>query len=108
MCSAGSAAARGGNGAVRKGDVRLDARARRWFREAHAETSVGDAIEPGDLYVSGPGGLWILAGNCRHVGTINGPQLPANLAWDHDGRTLHLTAGTGLYRIRLDVRGAHL
>ena len=60
----------------------------------------------GNLYVSGPGGLWILSPEGKHLGTIVGPEHPHNLAWgDGDGRTLYLTAQTGLYRIRLNVPG---
>ncbi len=63
--------------------------------------------ELGNVYVSGPGGVWIIAPDGTHLGTIAGPELPANMAWgDGDGRTLYLTARTGLYRIRLKVRGA--
>jgi gluconolactonase len=43
----------------------------------------------GNLYVSGPGGVWILSPDGRHLGTIRAPELPANFAWgDADGRTL--------------------
>ena len=60
----------------------------------------------GNLYVSGPGGLWILSPDGKHLGTIVGPEHPHNLAWgDADGRTLYLTAQTGLYRIRLNIPG---
>jgi len=60
----------------------------------------------GNLYVSGPGGLWIIAPDGKHLGTIRGPELAANFAFgDADGRTLYLTARTGLYRIRLGVAG---
>src|SRR6185503_19091662 len=60
----------------------------------------------GNLYVSGPGGLWILSPEGRHLGTIVGPEHPHNLAWGgDDGRTLFLTAQTGLYRIRLKIAG---
>jgi gluconolactonase len=63
--------------------------------------------ELGNLYVSGPGGVWIISAEGKHLGTIAGPELPANMAWgDEDRRTLYLTARTGLYRIRLNVRGA--
>ena len=62
--------------------------------------------QQGNLYVSGPGGMWILAPDARHLGTIRGPELAANFAWgDDDGRTLYMTARTGLYRIRLNVPG---
>jgi gluconolactonase len=60
----------------------------------------------GNLYVSGPGGLWILSPEGTHLGTIVGPEHPHNLAWgDADGRTLYLTAQTGLYRLRLKIKG---
>jgi gluconolactonase len=60
----------------------------------------------GNLYVSGPGGLWILSAGGKHLGTIVGPEHPHNLAWGgEDGRTLYLSAQTGLYRIRLNMPG---
>lgn len=59
----------------------------------------------GNLYVSGPGGLWILSPEGKHLGTLVGPEHPHNLAWGDDGRSLYLTAQTGLYRIRLNVPG---
>jgi gluconolactonase len=60
----------------------------------------------GHVYVSGPGGLWIIGPDGRHLGTLHMPELPANFAWgDEDGRTLYLTARTGLYRLRLNVPG---
>jgi gluconolactonase len=60
----------------------------------------------GNLYVSGPGGLWIISAGGKHLGTLKAPELPANFAWgDADGKTLYLTARTGLYRMRLGVPG---
>jgi gluconolactonase len=60
----------------------------------------------GNVYVSGPGGLWIISPGGRHLGTINGPEHVHNFAWGGvDGRTLYLTARTGLYRVRLNVGG---
>ena len=60
----------------------------------------------GNVYVSGPGGLWILSPTGKHLGTIVGPEHPHNFAWgDADGKTLYLTAQTGLYRIRLSIPG---
>ncbi len=41
----------------------------------------------GNLFVSGPGGVWIISAEGRHLGTIRAPELPANMAWgDADGR----------------------
>jgi gluconolactonase len=60
----------------------------------------------GNVYVSGPGGLWILSPAGKHLGTIVPPEHPHNFAWgDEDGKTLYMTARTGLYRIRLGVPG---
>ncbi len=61
----------------------------------------------GNVYVSGPGGVLILNPMGKHIGTIRGPEQPANFAWgDDDFRSLYLTARTGLYRIRLNIPGA--
>lgn len=60
----------------------------------------------GNLYVSGPGGLWILSPEGKHLGTLKGPEHPHNLAWgDDDGKTLYLAAQTSIYRIRLNIPG---
>jgi len=57
----------------------------------------------GTLYVCGPGGIWVLAPDGRHLGTIRPPEAAHNLAWGgDDGRTLYVTALTSVYRIRLD------
>jgi len=57
--------------------------------------------------VSGPGGLWVLSPDGRHLGTVAGPEHPHNMAWgDADYRTLYLTAQTGLYRIRVKIAGS--
>jgi gluconolactonase len=61
--------------------------------------------QAGNLYVSGPGGLWILDQGGKHLGTLRGPRLAANFAWGDDGKTLYLTARSGLYRLPLLVEG---
>jgi gluconolactonase len=60
----------------------------------------------GNLFVSGPGGLWIISASGRHLGTVRGPKLAANFAWGDDGRTLYWTARSALYRMKLNVAGA--
>jgi gluconolactonase len=60
----------------------------------------------GNVYVSAPRGIWILSPDGKPLGRIEPPEHDANLAWgDADGRTLYLTASTGLYRIRLNIPG---
>jgi gluconolactonase len=62
--------------------------------------------QQGNLYVSGPGGLWVLSAAGKHLGTILAPKHIHNMAWgDGDGQTLYLCGRSGLYRMRLDVPG---
>ena len=81
------------------------------FYDASAETEDGlpDGMkvdQSGNLYCTGPGGVWIFSPEGRHLGTIKPPETPANCAWgDTDGKTLYMTAVTGLYRVQLDVAG---
>jgi gluconolactonase len=59
----------------------------------------------GNVYVAGPGGLWVLSPEGRHLGTIVAPRHIHNLAWGDDGRMLYLCARDSLYRMRLGVEG---
>jgi gluconolactonase len=59
----------------------------------------------GNVYATGPGGIWIFSPEGRHLGTIKPPETPANCNWGDDGRTLYMTAQTSLYRIRLAAAG---
>ena len=62
--------------------------------------------QKGNIYCTGPGGFWIISPEGKHLGTVLTTELPANLAFgDADGKTLYLTARTGLYRIRLKIPG---
>jgi gluconolactonase len=54
----------------------------------------------GHVWVTGPGGVWVLDPDGRHLGTVRVPELVANLAWGGvDGRTLFMTATTSLYAV---------
>jgi gluconolactonase len=56
----------------------------------------------GNVYACGPGGIWILSPAGERLGLLKLPEAPHNLAWgDADGRTLYITALTGVYRLRL-------
>ena len=59
----------------------------------------------GNVFATGPGGVWVIAPDGTHLGTISPTEAPANVAWGEDGRTLYMTAVTGLYRIRLTAEG---
>lgn len=60
----------------------------------------------GNVYATGPGGVWVIAPDGTHLGTIRPPEALTNVGWGDDGRTLYITGRTALYRIRLSARGA--
>jgi gluconolactonase len=60
----------------------------------------------GNLFVTGPKGIWVWDASGHHLGTIVVPEQPANLTWgDKDYRTLYITATTSVYRLRMKVEG---
>jgi gluconolactonase len=60
----------------------------------------------GDVYSTGPGGVWIISPAGRHIATIRTPRIITNMAFGGaDSRTLYMTAFGVLYRIRLQVAG---
>lgn len=61
----------------------------------------------GNVFCTGPGGIWVITPDGDVLGTISVPEVPANLAWGgEDLKTLYMTARTGLYRIPLQTGGA--
>jgi gluconolactonase len=62
--------------------------------------------QAGNVYVSGPRGVWVFSSDGKHLGTLILPDHPHNFAWgDEDGRTLYLTARSSVYRVRLNIPG---
>lgn len=60
----------------------------------------------GNLYVTGPEGIWVWDRSGHHLGTIVLPEQPANLAWgDDDFGTLYITAKSSVYKIRTNTGG---
>ena len=60
----------------------------------------------GNVYVSGPGGMWIFSEKGRHLGTVIAPRPIHNFAWGGpDGKSLFITARNTLYRMPLLVEG---
>lgn len=61
----------------------------------------------GNVYVSGPGGLWVISPDGKQLGLIKAPKHIHNMAWgDEDGKTLYLCARGSLYKMRLNISGA--
>lgn len=63
----------------------------------------GMKVHPkGFLFATGPGGIWIFSPKGKALGIIKPPEGPANCAFGGaDGKTLFMTARTGLYSVRV-------
>ncbi len=62
--------------------------------------------EEGNVYSTGPGGVWVFSPSGNLLGKIEVPEVAANMAWgDRDYKTLYITASNSLYRIRLKIPG---
>jgi gluconolactonase len=81
------------------------------FLDASSEPEKGgpDGLrvdKKGNIYGSGPGGVWIISPEGKHLGTIKVPEVVSNVAWgDKDGKTLYITASTTVFRIKLKASG---
>ena len=81
----------------------------RVFAEESGENGVPDGMKVdvrGNLYATGPGGVWIFDTSGKHLGTIEIPEVTANLAWGGgDWKSLFITASTSIYRVECKVSG---
>ena len=60
----------------------------------------------GNLFVTGPKGIWVWDAKGNHLGTIVMPEQPANLTWgDKNYGTLYITATTSVYRLETNTTG---
>ena len=60
----------------------------------------------GNIYETGPGGVWVISADGRHLGTIRAPEQSTNIGFgDADRKSLYIAARTGIYRIRVNTPG---
>jgi gluconolactonase len=58
----------------------------------------------GNVYCTGPGGIWVMTPEGKHIGTIL--TRAVNMTWgDDDWQTLYFTGPTTINRIRLGIPG---
>ncbi|MEG4321965.1 MULTISPECIES: SMP-30/gluconolactonase/LRE family protein [unclassified Microcoleus] len=73
-----------------------------------SQSGVPDGLKvdlKGNVYSTGPGGVWIFSPSGKLLGKISVPETATNLAWgESDRQTLYITGSKSLYRIRLKNR----
>ena len=81
----------------------------RIFAEEEGEGSAPDGMKidvHGNVYLTGPGGIWIFDTSGQHLGVLQIPERAANLGWGGDDwSTLFITASTSVYSIQCKVSG---
>jgi len=61
--------------------------------------------EAGNVWVAGPGGIWVFDAAGKHLGTVPVPETPSNCGWGSGFRNLYVTARTSVYRLETRVNG---
>jgi gluconolactonase len=62
--------------------------------------------EHGNVYVTGPKGIWVFDPDGERLGVIPIPENVGNLNWGgNDWRTLYVAASTSIYRVQMKVSG---
>src|SRR6266545_2890207 len=60
--------------------------------------------EEGNIWVTGPGGVWVISAGGEHLGTIKVPENTGNLTWGGpDWNWLFVPSSTSLYRVKTKV-----
>ena len=81
----------------------------RIFAEEEGDDGVPDGMKidaQGNIYLTGPGGIWIFDASGEHLGVLQTPERAANLGWGGDDwSTLFITASTSLYSVQCKVSG---
>ena len=92
----------GADGSISNGTVFLDL-----TREPGQPPDGMKVDREGNLYCTGPRGIWIVAPSGKILGIIHTRIEPSNCAWgDADRRTLYITGQSEIYRIHLSIPGA--
>jgi gluconolactonase len=92
------------DGMIENGRVLFDATA---FTKTRPGGPDGIKVDrQGNIFAAGPGGVYVLAPDGGHLGTIDLDAPTGNVAWGEDGSTLFIASNQSIYRVRLSTRGA--
>jgi gluconolactonase len=90
------------DGALRNGALLIDFAG----EKARGITDGMKVDKLGNLWTTGPGGIWIVSPGGKPLGLIPLPEGGTNLTFgDDDRKTLYISAETSIYKIRTNVAG---
>jgi gluconolactonase len=76
------------------------------------EEGIADGMkcdERGNIWVTGPRGVWVISPQGEHLGVIEVPENVGNISWGGAGwKTLYMPSSTSLYRVQTRVASAPL
>lgn len=76
------------------------------------EEGIADGMkldERGNIWVTGPGGIWVISPEAEHLGVIQIPENAGNLNWGGPNwDELYMCCSTSLYRVKTKVSGNKL
>ncbi len=93
------------DGGSRLGPGRVFASAQRFVAERQGAPDGLKLDKAGNLFATGPGGVYVFAPDGAHLGSILFNQPTGNCAWGEDGSTLFITSNKSVYRARLTTSG---
>jgi gluconolactonase len=65
--------------------------------------------ERGNIWVTGPGGVWVISPHAEHLGVVQVPENVGNIGWGgSDWKTLYMPSSTSLYRVPTKAASAKL
>jgi gluconolactonase len=90
-------------------DANMELRNGRLFGKEEGRGGVPDGIRvdmKGNVYCTGPGGVWVWDREGNRLGTILLPESTANFNWgDADYSTIYFSSKTSVYRLKTKARG---
>jgi gluconolactonase len=91
------------DGTVTNGRMFFDAT--RWRKDPFFGPDGFKVDQNGNLFGARPGGISVFSPDGTLLGTIETGRPTSNVAWGEDGRTLFVTGGSSVYRVRLTTKG---
>lgn len=92
------------DGNIRNGKILFNATA-----QAQTKKGAPDGMKidrEGNIFGAGPGGIYVIAPDGTHLGSIDLGGPTGNVAWGEDGTALFITSSTTVYRLKLTTKGA--